>query len=89
MYELTQVNPNNSVYFNQTQVLVFGSNIDSIFKAKVVQEQLTYLSGVTDISVDLEDWERILRVECSTETVSELVVAKMLSMGFKCYELES
>ena len=76
-------------YFEQPQILVFGSNIDSTLKAKIVEDQLVNLSGVTDISIDLEDWERVLRVECSSQTVPEIIVAKVLSMGFRCYELNS
>ncbi|SRX73676.1 hypothetical protein [Aequorivita antarctica] len=87
MFELATLEKRTNPFIGQPQVLVFGSNIDSTLKAKVVQEQLAYLSGVVDISVDLEDWEHVLRVECSSETVPELVVAKVLSMGFRCYEL--
>ncbi len=71
----------------QPQILVFGSNIDTTLKARVVHDQLLNLSGVTDISIDLENWEPVLRVECSSETLPELVLVKVLSMGFRCYEL--
>jgi len=72
---------------SQPRILVFGSNIDTELKAKIVENQLEYLAGVTNISVDIENWERVLRVECSSETDPEMVLVKVKNMGFKCYEL--
>lgn len=88
MYELTTLEFNQTATTNQ-QVLVFGSNIDTQLKETVVKLLLQDLPGVTDISVDRENWERILRLECNPEVPSDLVVAKVRSIGFKCYELES
>lgn len=88
MYELTTLEFNQTATTNQ-QVLVFGSNIDTQLKETVVKMLLQDLPGVTDISVDRENWERILRLECNPEVPSDLVVAKVRSIGFKCYELES
>ncbi|HNP69276.1 MAG TPA: heavy metal-associated domain-containing protein [Aequorivita sp.] len=69
------------------EVLIFGSNIDTQLKESVVKLLLQNLPGIIDISVDRENWERILRVECNPQVPSDLVVAKVRSMGFKCYEL--
>ena len=88
MYELTTLEFNQTPTSNQ-QVLVFGSNIDTQLKETVVKMLLQDLPGVTDISIDRENWERILRLECNPEVPSDLVVAKVRSIGFKCYELES
>ncbi len=76
------------IFLPQTQVLIFGTNIDSDLKVKIVKSLLSDLVGVKDVSVDREDWERILRVECSSETSPEMVYAKVRNMGFRCYELE-
>jgi len=88
MYELTTLELNQTATASQ-QVLVFGSNIDTQLKETIVKVLLQDLPGVTDISVDRENWERILRLECNPEVPSDLVVAKVRSIGFKCYELES
>lgn len=88
MYELTTLEFNQTATTNQ-QVLVFGSNIDTQLKETVVKLLLQDLPGVTDISIDRENWERILRLECNPEVPSDLVVAKVRSIGFKCYELKS
>lgn len=74
--------------FENPEVLIFGSNIDTHLKETVVKVLLQALPGITDISVDRENWERILRVECSPQLPADLVVAKVRSMGFNCYELE-
>ncbi len=87
MLEIAPLKNNSTPYFEEPQVLVFGSNIDSNLKAQIIQKQLVNISGVTDVSVDIEDWERVLRIECSTQTVSEVLQAKVQSLGFKCYEL--
>ena len=87
MFELATGEKRKNHYFEQPKILVFGSNIDTTLKARVVQDQLLNLSGVIDISIDLENWERVLRVECSSQTLPEIVLVKVLSMGFRCYEL--
>lgn len=86
MYELTTLEFNQTATTNQ-QILVFGSNIDTQLKETVVKVLLQDLPGVTNINVDRENWERVLRLECSSEVPSDLVVAKVRSIGFKCYEL--
>lgn len=88
MYELTSIEFSQTATTNQ-QILVFGSNIDTQLKETVVKMLLQDIPGVTDISIDRENWERILRLECNQEVPSDLVVAKVRSIGFKCYELES
>ena len=74
-------------YSENPEILIFGSNIDTQLKETVVKVLLMDLPGITDISVDRDNWERILRVECSAQVPSDLVLAKVRSMGFKCYEL--
>lgn len=86
MYEPATFEFNQTATTNQ-QILVFGSNIDTKLKETVIRGLLQELPGVTDISVDRENWERILRLECNSEVPSDLVVAKVRSIGFKCYEL--
>ena len=86
MFELTQPDFKQKTTLNQ-QVLIFGSNIDTQLKETVVKVLLQDLPGVTDISIDRDNWERVLRLECSAEVPSDLVLAKVRSIGFKCYEL--
>lgn len=89
MYAPTNLSITEISISNQQQILIFGSNIDTQLKETVVKALLQNLPGVTDISIDRDNWERILRLECNPEVPSDLVVAKVRSIGFKCYELES
>ncbi|MEZ4881252.1 MAG: hypothetical protein R2775_02560 [Flavobacteriaceae bacterium] len=56
-------------------------------KETVVKVLFQNLSGSTAIGVDRDNWERILHLECNPEMPSDLVVAKVRNIGFKCYEL--
>lgn len=87
MYSTTNPIITEIAEINYNQVLVFGSNIDTQLKETVVKVLLKDLPGVTDISIDRDNWERVLRLECSPEVPSDLILAKVRSIGFKCYEL--
>ncbi|WP_347372561.1 hypothetical protein [Aequorivita sp. Q41] len=87
MHELALPKTDKNPFLNQTQVLVYGTNIDTELKAQIVKNQLKQVVGITHLSVDIENWERVLRIECSIVTDPEMVLIKVKSMGFRCYEL--
>ena len=68
-------------------VLVFASNIDRKGKVDRVCNELLKIRGIYSVSVDLEDWENILRVECISESLSKAIQEAMSDLGVKCSEL--
>ena len=66
---------NNFINQNKTttemEVLVFSTSIRNDRDVGIISEELNHLSGILDWSVDLEDWEKVLRVEginlCSSD----------------------
>lgn len=70
------------------KVLVFRSNIPTIKVGKRVLEQLKTVEGVSCANVDLEDWENILRVECSSRVQASQIECIVTQFGCECTELE-
>ncbi|MCX2680018.1 hypothetical protein OOZ15_08725 [Galbibacter sp. EGI 63066] len=68
-------------------VLVFASTINQEDKVDRISCELLKIEGVYSVNVDLEDWENILRVECESERLSEIIKEKVSKLGFACKEL--
>lgn len=69
------------------QVLVFRSTINSAGKALAVIGHLGKLSGVIRTSVDLNDRDNILRVECDSSIRPSDIEDRVSRLGFNCSEL--
>jgi len=74
-------------------VLVFKTNIQNEFQRSYVQIILNSVYGVHDCTVDLEDIDKVLRVEINCDmtqdTVDEnFIMEKINSLGFSCRVLE-
>jgi len=57
------------------QILIFRTSISTRTDLKRLRELLSRYPQVEKWNVDLEDWEKILRIECNGLTTSELIVA--------------
>ena len=69
------------------RTLVFGTSINDDNDVRRIAGLLDGNGRIRKWSVDLEDWEKVLRIECcglSADTVSRL----LRRYGYECYELE-
>lgn len=71
----------------QHQILVFRSNIDDERKAVLAGRALMKTGGIHRVNVDLEDWEKVLRVECDPATQARTIEEQITRLGFECSEL--
>lgn len=70
-------------------VLVFRTNIQNEFQRSYVQIIINSTYGVHDATVDLEDVDKVLRLEIDNTEVSETnIVEKMNTLGFACKPLD-
>jgi hypothetical protein len=80
---------NNKVMFpmikEKTQVLVFKTNIGVSDKDRIL-ELLRAQDFVKDVNVDLEDCDRVLRIE-GAEVTMDQIINLVTGQGFHCEEL--
>jgi len=74
-------------HFVAKEILVFATSIRTRREIKQVNAILEDVSGITDWNVDLEDWEKVLRVE-SVGVSSSLIINLISREGFLIKELE-
>lgn len=67
-------------------VLVFKTNVDSPLKVKRIAPKLNRLFPKVKWNFDLEDCDRILRLESDNDIIKEIVLL-MKVLGFKCEAL--
>lgn len=72
---------------HNTHVLVLSSDIDNEQKASLACRELSKMEGVHATSVDLEDREKVLRLECLTKVKPRDIENKMAEIGFQCSEM--
>lgn len=68
-------------------VLVFRSNIDTDQNVALACRELLKLSGVHQATIDLDDWENVLRVVCDPVIHSDDIEKEVNNLGFECEEL--
>ena len=55
------------------QILIFTTSVSNKKQIKHIKTLLQNSFKIFDISVDFDDWEKILRVECSDVSESEII----------------
>lgn len=70
------------------EVMVFRTNINSQLKVDLIVDLLAKMEGVCSAHVDLEDWEKILRIECHPELSARDIEQQMARLGIDCSELQ-
>ena len=68
-------------------LIILGSNIQTEREATAVMEVLTKMENVLDVSIDLEDRERVVRMECNRITEPSRIMVLLEQLGFVCYLL--
>lgn len=69
------------------KVLVFSSNIDTPAKADRTRKELMELDEVYRVDVDLDDREKVLRIECHPHCEAKLIGKKVTNLGFRSERL--
>lgn len=70
----------------EMECLVFRTNISDKREVEYISESLETISGITEWSVDLEDWERVLRVE-GTGIESRQIISILRSLDVEVQEM--
>ena len=65
------------------KVLVFSSDINTRIKANRTKKELMALDGVYRADVDLDDPDKVLRIECHPYCEAALIEEKMTKLGFR------
>lgn len=74
-------------------VLVFKTNIQNEYQKSYVQIIMNSVYGIHDSTVDLDDVDKVLRVEINYDETNEIVdeefvIEKINSLGFMCKTLD-
>jgi len=65
----------SNAYNDDSEVLVFATGLEDHSELPLVERILKEFSDIVTWSVDLEDWERVLRVVCRQTQPDEIIVA--------------
>jgi len=68
-------------------LIILGSSIKTEQEATLVIESLLKMDGTKDVSIDLEDRENVIRLECHYPMKHSEIVNHIKKMGFICYTL--
>lgn len=68
-------------------LIILGTSINSKAGAHNVCEMLMNIGDIEDLSIDLEDWENVLRLESKKPISLQKVMDCIKFCGFSCYEL--
>lgn len=69
-------------------ILVFKTSLMKSKHVLAISSSLDNLPSVLSWSVDLEDWERILRIEATDQSSAHEIAASIKALGFECEELD-
>lgn len=72
----------------KNQILVFRSNINTNEDATLVCNKLLKMDGIYTVTIDLEDWENVLRLESNPSLLIREIEKTIINLGFECSELE-
>lgn len=70
-----------------THILIFKTNINTEADKLRIQELVTGLPLVEDLSIDIDDIDRVLRV-VSHEMKAQQIINLINNAGYKCQELD-
>ncbi len=69
------------------EILIFKTNINSLYDFNLVRNRLNENAGVQECTIDFKDRDRVLRVISDKLTVRQ-VEKKLGLLGFYCRELD-
>lgn len=71
---------------NVSEVLVFKTDIDTPQQLEDVRVIISRVKNITRWSIDREDIDRVLRIECE-QLLPQAVIKMLCDAGFACEEL--
>ncbi|MEM6830607.1 MAG: hypothetical protein AAF551_08810 [Bacteroidota bacterium] len=72
---------------NKKHVLVFATDLMSRYDVQKVTRQLNKIDSILRWTVDLFDWERVLRVEVQNLKSAQEIKTILRSRGYQCEDL--
>lgn len=69
-------------------ILVFKTSVKTLKDVKALSNQLNGISPSIDWSFDLEDIDKVLRIECTNDITSK-IINLLKYKGFKCQDLDT
>lgn len=70
------------------KLLIFKTNIENESRVKKVNALLAYNPAVMDWSIDMEDRDRVLRIEAEDQIIESDVMEIVNTWGLECQILE-
>lgn len=70
------------------KLLIFKTNIVNESRIKKVNALLAYNPGLMNWSIDMEDRDKVLRVEAEDQVMESDVMEIVNSWGVECYAME-
>ena len=73
---------------NKNKLLVFSTSVQSKLDVLLIAPDLNKLSKITRWCIDLNDWEKVLKIE-SNDEIKAIEVEQILTMhGYSCKTLD-
>ncbi|MCD2260031.1 hypothetical protein [Psychroserpens luteolus] len=69
-------------------IYIFKTNIETKKEADNIKKMLSSALGIRQFSIDLEDIDKVLRIEAHKNLDESKIINKVISGGFSCEELE-
>jgi len=75
------------IELTEPELFIFRTNIKEMLEFVRLKRDLEEIRGIHGCTIDLEDCDKVLRVECENVSIEE-IVEKVSGHGFLCQELE-
>ena len=62
------------------QILIFTTSVSCLKEVRLIKRLLGNCSSIFNISLDFDDWEKVLRIECVDVSESE-IISKLREMN--------
>ena len=73
---------------SQSKILLFVTNIQHEYDVHRIAPRLDQLSSILRWTIDLFDWERVLKVEVKHNQCDKQIKNALASAGYECKELD-
>jgi len=70
------------------KLLIFSTSLKTKHDVRRIKPILESFLEIGSWSVDLEDWESVLRIETSNEDIKNTISARLRGIGFTCDDLD-
>ena len=81
------IRENQTLEAQGTKLFILRTNLQTRSEYACLKQHLLNIPGVHWCTIDLEDCDKVLRVECENLTL-DTIVKESVRLGFYCEELE-